>query len=185
MTNSPRVLAVVGTDHHPFDRLVQWVDDWAEDRDVPTLVQYGSASPPQHAAGVRLLPHDRLGDLLRDATAVVCHGGPATIADARAAGHRPLVVPRDPRHGEHVDEHQILFAERLLQRGEIDLPRGREELWLRLDAVLADPQLLHLDPDDGAHELDAAVATFTGIATAAVAQAGRRRRRIRLGRGPR
>ncbi len=43
------VLVVVGTDHHRFDRLVDWLDDWAERQTEPTRVvfQHGSARPPR------------------------------------------------------------------------------------------------------------------------------------------
>ena len=36
------VLVLVGTDHHPFDRLVGWSDAWAREHpDVAVVVQYG------------------------------------------------------------------------------------------------------------------------------------------------
>jgi UDP-N-acetylglucosamine transferase subunit ALG13 len=106
------VVALAGTDHHPFDRLVSWVDAAATRHpDVRFLVQHGSATrPPAVAEGQEFLTHERLVELLREASVVVCHGGPGTIMDAREAGHVPLCVPRDPRLGEHVDGHQQRFA---------------------------------------------------------------------------
>ena len=32
------------------------------------------------------------------------------MSDARAGGHLPILVPRDPALGEHVDGHQMRFA---------------------------------------------------------------------------
>jgi UDP-N-acetylglucosamine transferase subunit ALG13 len=55
------------------------------------------------------------------ASVVVTHGGPATIAEAIAAGHVPLVVPRLRRLGEQVDDHQLAYARRLDALGEIEL----------------------------------------------------------------
>jgi UDP-N-acetylglucosamine transferase subunit ALG13 len=108
----PLVLALAGTDHHPFDRLVDWVDSAAARRpDVRFLVQHGSATgPPRLAEGTPFLAHDELVSLLAQASVAVCHGGPGTIMDAREAGHVPLCVPRDPALGEHVDGHQMRFA---------------------------------------------------------------------------
>ena len=109
--SKPLVVALVGTDHHPFDRLVGWVDAWAAGaRDARVVVQHGSARPPAHAEGVRVLPPDELSDLLGRATAVVCHGGPGTIAAVRAAGLLPIVVAREPSRREHVDDHQARFV---------------------------------------------------------------------------
>ncbi len=56
------------------------------------------------------MSHDRLEELLAQATVVVCHGGPGTVTEARDAGHVPLCMPRDPELGEHVDDHQQRFA---------------------------------------------------------------------------
>lgn len=105
------MLALTGTDHHPFERMVQWVDAAAvRHRDVRFVIQYGTARPPRLAEGHRFLGHDRLVALLSEASAVVCHGGPGLIMEAREAGHVPLCMPRDPHLGEHVDGHQQRFA---------------------------------------------------------------------------
>jgi UDP-N-acetylglucosamine transferase subunit ALG13 len=105
------VVALAGTDHHPFDRMVDWMDMAAERRpEVRFVVQHGTTKAPRVAEGHAFLTHAALVQLLADATAVVCHGGPGTIMDAREAGHVPLCVPRDPALGEHVDGHQQRFA---------------------------------------------------------------------------
>lgn len=109
-----RLLVSVGTDHHRFDRLVRWADQYAADHpDVEVLIQYGHAEPPVHARGSQLLDHGQLQFEIGQADAVVCHGGPATITEARRAGHVPVVVPRDPGRSEHVDGHQQRFVARL------------------------------------------------------------------------
>ncbi len=108
---SALVLALAGTDHHPFARLVEWMDAAAARRpDVRFVVQHGAGPAPRVAEGHGFLAHDHLSRLVQEADAVVCHGGPGTIMDARAAGHVPLCVPRDPRLGEHVDDHQQRFV---------------------------------------------------------------------------
>ena len=101
----------VGTDHHTFGRLVDWADRWAAaNPDDTVTVQYGHSQPPGVAKGHAFMPADQLQSLIASSDIVVTHGGPATIADARAAGHLPLVFPRDPKHGEHVDDHQQRFS---------------------------------------------------------------------------
>ena len=108
---NPLVLVLLGTDHHPFDRLVAWADEVAELRpDLRFVVQHGTSGPPRVAEGRDYLPHRELLDLACAASAVACHGGPGTIMDARGAGHVPVCVPRDPAFGEHVDRHQVRFA---------------------------------------------------------------------------
>ena len=105
------VLVVVGTDHHPFDRVVEWADGWARTHPaVRVVIQFGTSKPPSVAEGFDVLPVDRLNALMREATVAVCHGGPGTIMGAREAGLIPLVVPRRRELGEHVDDHQVRFA---------------------------------------------------------------------------
>jgi UDP-N-acetylglucosamine transferase subunit ALG13 len=145
MQTSPKVLAIVGTDHHRFDRLVRWVDAWSRDAGVPTLIQFGTSQSPEHAVGRPVIPGDELAPLLSSAVAVVCHGGPGTIVGVREAGLTPIVVPRRPELGEHVDDHQVLFAGRLASEGRIILAASEAELRGHLDRAIADPADLRLN----------------------------------------
>lgn len=112
------VLTLVGTDHHPFDRLVSWVDAWSfAHPDVECLVQYGTSQPPRHADGRALFSHAEIRALLGRADVVVCHGGPSTIIEARRSGLRPIAVPRTAELDEHVDNHQGHFVARLAAAG--------------------------------------------------------------------
>jgi UDP-N-acetylglucosamine transferase subunit ALG13 len=136
---APTVLVSVGTDFHPFDRLVTWVDGWLaarSGREVTCLVQYGASRPPQRATGVAFLGHGELHELMAHAHAVVTHGGPSTIAEARRHGHRPIVVARAPELGEHVDDHQQRFARRLEAQGLVRLAPSAESLGRALEEAL-------------------------------------------------
>jgi UDP-N-acetylglucosamine transferase subunit ALG13 len=134
------VVVSVGTDHHPFDRLVGWMDQWAADNpSVTVIVQRGSSSPTVHAESRRLVGHRQLCDLFAAATVVVCHGGPSTVMDARAAGRLPVVVARDPALGEHVDDHQVRFGQHLARHGLARLALDFRQLEAALAAALADP----------------------------------------------
>lgn len=137
---SALVVALVGTDHHPFDRMVHWIDAAATRyRDVQFVVQHGATRPPLVAEAYAYLTHERLEELLANASAVVCHGGPGTIADAREAGHVPLCVPRDPILGEHVDGHQQRFAHVVGEIGVVREIRSRATFDVELESVLREP----------------------------------------------
>jgi UDP-N-acetylglucosamine transferase subunit ALG13 len=144
-----RLLVIVGTDHHPFDRVVRWVDSWLRDSAGPVtaFVQHGSAAAPTIAAGSPLMAHAELQEHVAQADVVVTHGGPATIMEVRRHGRLPVVVPRDPRLGEHVDGHQQLFARRLGDRGLVRLCEDEAALRAALDQALGDRSALLLDSD--------------------------------------
>jgi UDP-N-acetylglucosamine transferase subunit ALG13 len=143
----PLVMLVVGTDHHPFDRAVGWVDDWAganADR-ARVVIQFGTSRPPVHAKGHDLLPVAQLEAMMAEAVAVVCHGGPGTIMGAREAGVVPICIPRQSALGEHVDDHQVRFATRVAQVGQVHLASTADELATLLDRALGGDDGFRLD----------------------------------------
>lgn len=72
---------------------------------------------------------DELDDAVRDADVVISHAGIGSTLAALEAGRRPVIVPRDPRHGEHVDDHQLQIADEL-GRGTTAVVRTVEDLAL-------------------------------------------------------
>lgn len=141
------VVLTVGTDEHPFDRAVRWVDAWAAaNPGTRVVVQRGPADPPAHAEGDRLLPRPALDAVLREATAVVCHAGPATIHQVRLAGRLPLCIARDPELGEHTDDRQLRFAAHQAAHGRVLQAASESELHDLLDRVRTDPEAFVIDP---------------------------------------
>jgi UDP-N-acetylglucosamine transferase subunit ALG13 len=172
----PLVFVTVGTDHHPFDRLVAWTDAWMASGRAGTaacLIQTGTSKPPMQAEGRDYLRYDEMVDAMTRAVAVVCHGGPATIMDARRVGKVPIVIPRAHRLGEHVDDHQQHFAARMAEAGQIHLARSEEELHALLDRALADPAGFAVTEQDDA--VAEAVARFEDLVDALVRRRPARR----------
>ena len=135
----PLVFASVGTDFHPFDRLSRWIDGWLEAGGAEAarcFVQTGTSAVPRLAEHRQYLGHAEMEEMVRAADVVVCHGGPGTIMLAATLGKRPIVVPRRRRYGEHVDDHQLAFAERIAAGGAILLAQTEDELRSCLDAAL-------------------------------------------------
>jgi UDP-N-acetylglucosamine transferase subunit ALG13 len=134
----PLVVCLLGTDHHPFTRLVSWCDDVAAARpDVEVLVQHGSTAAPVVATGKDFLDKQTLTESLERAQVAICHGGPGLISDVRAAGLHPLVVARDPSLGEHVDGHQMRFVARVAASGIVESITTYDQLIDKVAAMLA------------------------------------------------
>ncbi len=132
MTVVTRIAVLLGTDHHRFDRLVRWAADLSRTDDAEWFVQHGSTTLPRGIDGCDMLTTASLSELLHGADAVVTHGGPGLIMEAREAGHRPIVVPRDPQLHEHVDDHQLRFAEHISDAGLAVVAHSKLELRLAL-----------------------------------------------------
>ena len=144
------ILVTLGTHPQPMDRLIVGLDRLLasgelDDEVIITAAGYGQR--PALARGLGIQPFDVLTDLARAATAIITHGGPASIALALSAGHSPVVVPRNPALREHVDDHQLRFAAWLADRRNItvvlDMDRLgeaiREALTRRADRPLNPP----------------------------------------------
>lgn len=143
--DSLAVVVTLGTDHHPFARLVDWVDRWAGDHpDHRCVIQHGSAPAPRHAEGHPVLDPADIPGLMGRAAVVVGHAGPGTILDARAAGRLPVVVPRLARLGEVVDDHQVTFGRWMDARGQAICVEDEDRLRDHLDAALLDPSRYRL-----------------------------------------
>jgi UDP-N-acetylglucosamine transferase subunit ALG13 len=142
---APRLVVTVGTDHHPFDRLMGWIDDLVATTVLPghqMLVQFGSSRRPRTARVRVTIPRSELLALMARADVVIGHGGPGTIMDARGVGRRPIVVPRLARHGEVVDDHQVTFSRRLAESDKIVLAEDRETFTAAVRQGLAEPDWL-------------------------------------------
>lgn len=144
------VVVTLGTDHHPFARLVDWIDGWVADTAGATaVIQHGTAPAPRHAEGHAVLDPAAIPALMGRARVVVGHAGPGTVLDARGAGHVPIVVPRRARLGEVVDDHQVTFGRWMHERGQAVCVEDEAALRDRITAALADPAAFAVAVGDG------------------------------------
>jgi UDP-N-acetylglucosamine transferase subunit ALG13 len=175
---APLVLVTVGTDHHPFDRLIGWVNDWLGEHPAAAgafFVQSGSARVEPACAGARFLDALALDQVLSAADMVICHGGPGSIADAWERGLVPITVPRQRRFGEVVDDHQVDFCDKLAGLGRIRLATDHGTFAALIDEATADPSGFRTTgpgPDAAA-----AVARFGELVDELVSRPQRRRAR--------
>jgi UDP-N-acetylglucosamine transferase subunit ALG13 len=119
------IFATVGTHGQPFARFLDLVRELDDD----VVLQYGHNPPP---AGFRssqaFVPFDEVLRLMREARAVVTHAGVGSILCAREAGHIPVVIPRLPELGEHVDAHQSELTRTLAAQEHVIAVWGGEGL---------------------------------------------------------
>jgi UDP-N-acetylglucosamine transferase subunit ALG13 len=110
------ILVITGTEVHPFVRLIDEADRIARAGTLgePLFVQLGhNKQPPTHCEWRRFVPFGDICRLITESKAVVTHAGAGSTLVCIECGKRPIIVPRQPRFGEHVDDHQLEFARRL------------------------------------------------------------------------
>lgn len=164
MTDKPTIFVTIGTDHHQFGRLIDWLDEYLDlhpelaDR---TLVQHGQSPASRRAHSVAFIEYADLMETMRQATVVVVHGGPASIFEARNQGRLPVCVPRDPALEEIVDGHQQRFARHLAADDLLVLCEDRDTFFAAVDRLLADPDSGAVHPDGA--RLQTTMANLEGI----------------------
>jgi len=171
-------VVTVGTDHHRFDRLMDWLESWnaAHPGAVRWQVQHGSTRPLAGAEGFTMMARPQLLELLRAADVVLTQGGPGGIMDSRECGTVPIVVPRLARLDEVVDDHQVAFGRHLSRNGLLVLAESESELRAALDRAVAQPGRYHLT-GAGTSDVSQAVAHFDAAVSRLLASRPARRGR--------
>lgn len=112
------ILVILGTHPQPMDRLLRELDELIDRGEIrePVVVQGAALGySPRRLQIVPVMPHQQLVKAIDDASVVIAHAGPGTLAAIRLRGKVPVVVPRARRHGEHVDDHQERYARGLAE----------------------------------------------------------------------
>lgn len=139
------IFVTVGTDHHPFGRLITWLDSWMADHpDVTLVVQHGHSPASTTGTNYAMMGLEELTAEYEAADLVVAQVGPGTIVDANKVGLRPIMVPRDPDLGEVVDDHQFVFGALMEKQGRCAIVTDEDSLRIALNLAVADPSALRL-----------------------------------------
>jgi len=131
------IFLTVGT-QFPFDRLVKAVDDAFHDGLLgeEIFAQVGESSyRPRNFESVRSLDKSLFDQWMQNASAVISHAGMGTTMGALDNAKPLLVMPRQKKYGEVVNDHQMAIAKRFAELGYVlvaydakDLPEGIRRL---------------------------------------------------------
>ena len=113
------IFVTVGTHEQPFNRLIKEVDRLKKEGIITdeVFIQTGfSTYEPQYCDWTNIISYPEMEDYMNRADIIITHGGPATFMGAIAKGKKPIVVPRQEKFGEHVNDHQLDFAYQVKDR---------------------------------------------------------------------
>lgn len=126
------IFVTVGTHEQQFNRLVQYVDRWKKEYVIEeeVVIQTGfSTYEPKNCRWEKMFPYREMMDLVKTARIVITHGGPSSIMPVLQESKIPIVVPRQKKYDEHVNDHQVEFARFIKERqGNIIVVEKIEEL---------------------------------------------------------
>lgn len=142
------IVVITGMEIHPFDRLIRAVDQLVESGRLQLSVFIQRGHTPYQPKAVPYEDFLTFGDLrerIEASRLVITHAGAGSTLTCLQCRKRPIVVPRQARYGEHVDDHQLPFAKRLADFGLVrqvldidDLPDAIEGELLGTSAYVAE-----------------------------------------------
>ena len=113
------IFVTVGTHEQPFNRLLECVDKLKEENIITedVIMQIGfSTYVPKNCEWKKLFPYDEMIENVKKARIVITHGGPSSFIMPLQEGKIPIVVPRQKKYEEHVNDHQVDFAKTVAER---------------------------------------------------------------------
>lgn len=113
------IFVTVGTHEQQFNRLIEEIDRLKGDGIIEdeVVIQTGfSTFEPKHCKWSKLIPYEKMEANVKKAKIVITHGGPASFIAPLQIGKIPIVVPRQKKYGEHVNDHQLDFCKAVEER---------------------------------------------------------------------
>lgn len=119
------IFVTVGTHEQQFDRLIKKVDELKRDNIITedVFLQTGfSEYEPKYCEYKKLIPYKEMHEKIENARIVITHGGPASFIAPLQIGKIPIVVPRQLKYKEHVNNHQLEFVKSVEERNKNIVP---------------------------------------------------------------
>lgn len=113
------IFVTVGTHEQSFERLVKYMDELKGEGvlEDEVVIQTGYSSyDPQNCEWSRWFSFSEMEQYVASARIVITHGGPSSFIMPLRVGKIPIVVPRQKRFGEHVNDHQMFFCREAAKR---------------------------------------------------------------------
>lgn len=113
------IFVTVGTHEQPFNRLIEKMDELIANGDIKekVVIQYGfSTYEAKHCEMHKMMSFDEMQQTFKGARIVITHGGPSSFVEALQYGKVPIVVPRQLKFNEHVNNHQVDFTKLISER---------------------------------------------------------------------
>lgn len=110
------IFVITGMEVHPFDRLLQKIDELVSSGQLTdeVFVQRGHTPyEPKHVPFENFLSFGEVCERIEGADVVITHAGAGSTLTCLQCKKRPISIPRLPQFGEHVDDHQLPFSQKL------------------------------------------------------------------------
>lgn len=136
------ITVITGTEKFSFHRMIAQIESIAKsaERADEFFLQIGSSSyEPSACHWERFVQFPEMVQRIHDSQVVVTHAGAGSTLLCLQQGKRPIVMPRRKKFDEHVDDHQVLFAQKLAERGLVRIVMEEDDLAAAVLEALDEP----------------------------------------------
>ena len=108
------IFVITGTEAFPFDRLIKEIDMIKNNGIIrdEVFIQLGSCNyEPEYCRWKKWLSFGEMCEHIRNASEVIAHAGAGTTLLCLELDKTPILVTRKKAFGEHLDDHQVPFAQ--------------------------------------------------------------------------
>lgn len=116
------IFVTVGTHEQPYDRLVKALDDLKRENIISpdVFIQSGYCTyKPRFCDHAGFIGFNQMLEHMAAADIIITHGGTGSVMLALYHKKIPLVMPRQKRYNEHIDDHQVHFCRMMEGKGKI------------------------------------------------------------------
>lgn len=114
------ILLITGM-HSDFERLVKKMDEIAGQIQDKVIIQLGNTEyTPKNAEYFKFKDYEEIKELIQNAKLVICQGA-MTVMDSLMLKTPVITVPRLKEYGEHLDDHQLIFVQKLEEKGLVNI----------------------------------------------------------------
>ncbi len=114
------ILITLGTIPYSFDRLIDWMAISLNEGLIcePVFVQHGitnvkAITNNPLVATSSLLSLDEISKVIAKSRLVISHAGQGTTRKLARTDKPFIIVPRESKYKEHIDDHQLCFAQNM------------------------------------------------------------------------
>ncbi len=108
------ILVLTGTHNQGFDRLIKAIDKLAESFEENFLIQTGNSKiKPKNCKWKKFFFPQEMEKKIKESSLVITHGGAGSIINSLKNRKPIVIVPREKKFKEHVNNHQIDLAKAL------------------------------------------------------------------------
>jgi len=127
--NNMSTFISIGNAKQSFTRFFEMINSVENKFLLPVTIQYGHTKYENpNVDTIDFIDMERFSEHISQAKLIILHAGAGSVIHAISAGKKPIIIPRESQYGEHVDDHQLEFSEKLADLGKVQFDRNVKQL---------------------------------------------------------